>query len=147
MSYDFGFTLKNRNNPDFSLDLISFCGRNMSKVCDRLKWNSKEVKEEVGNAKVEIDFNTLYDFGEKLKRITDIFHGVSDREKEYDLYSKRVDKLYADLLYDLEVEYDSVIIFSLERLDTFIQFLQTSDLFDEFITDNKDNYLVMWESY
>lgn len=145
MGFDWGISLKN-NEKNANIDLISFCGWNSESMYNRIKECGEHIGEE-DSERYKLNVKELLDWGKPLTKITDIFANISDRKIEYDLFGSKVSDKYADLCYELDIQFDSIIIFSLMRLNHFLEFLRSGDLFEYGDTKEAGWYLELWGSY
>lgn len=143
MGLDWGFRLK-KDEIDLDLSLTSFSGWNSKSIFDRLKKMGKGTEDE---QEWIVDAEKLFVFGEKLNKIVSIFNGISDREIAEQLFPDGTVKEYADLCYDLDIEYDDFNIFCLLKLNTFIKFLDDSDVFPYYNRNDNKCELVLWGSW
>jgi hypothetical protein len=152
MGLEWGLYLRNKKTNE-RLDLISFCGWNSKTVLSQFQWMSTgkdgEFYTGIDGKQYEnedyyfvLDKSKVRDYLKQVERILEIFHGVSDRKISEMTFDDKVREKYADLCYDLDLEYDDFNINCLMRLAWFWQFWRTSDL-----VDNKNWDLCLFQSY
>jgi len=146
MSFNWGFNLKNRKDKKFSLSLISFCG-----------WNTKELYTNIQHRCVanlddekqehEINLDGFLKYLIPIDKMRDFIGNTSSRQLDEWEISKKQQKLYEDICYELDIPLDTIIVFSLIRLYYFKNFLEAGDMFEEWFEFEKDNYLELWGSW
>lgn len=89
----------------------------------------------------------MIDYGIIAYKIFDILYGVSDRKISQDVFTKKQLDDLEDLYYKLNLTFDTLIIYDLQRLVIFTEFLKRGDMFSDFEHEYADYELYLWESF